>query len=90
MIRSLVESGLSRLDLQESEREQLVDAVTRLIGDAADQAVRDLVEGRVSVGSPAQPPSDGVTDRKPRGARRGRTGGAAPRDAEASAEDGPS
>jgi hypothetical protein len=63
MIRDLVERNLSRLKLQTDDHDEVVDVVTRVIGAAADDAVRDLMKRR-SPPAPdaAEDPDDNPTD----------------------------
>jgi hypothetical protein len=56
MIRDLVEQNLFRLRLQTENHDEVVDLVTRVIGAAADDAVRDLLQRRPA--PPAQPDAD--------------------------------
>lgn len=46
MIRNLVERGLSRMDMRTAERDEIIEAVTQVIQDTADQIVQDRLRTR--------------------------------------------
>lgn len=58
MIRDLVESSLSRLNLRTEDREQVIDVVTRAVGAAADNVLRDLLKNQGLTDPSVCPPSD--------------------------------